>query len=117
MNILLVEKSHDGPVWTAFNFNSLNLELEHHKNLHDAILLCLENKELASEFSENKKFGPIFSVAHDKITQDFSFANYMLRGDCEFSDEEAEEYDPRYTNITIQPPFQVDIIIEVISYD
>jgi len=116
MNILLSAAGHDGPFWVAFNTDSLNLELEHHKNLLNAIKFCLKNKD-KKEFGAGKWFGSIFSVHDGEIFETNYFTEYMLRGDCEFSDPEADEYDPRYKDVTLKPPFHIDGVLILRTLD
>lgn len=117
MNILISASSHDGPFWVAFNLESLNLELEHHKNLHDAIQLCLINQGKKVFGEGNGHFGSIYSVIDGELFEDGFFTDYMLKGQCEFSDPDAEEYDPRYKDVTIKPPFQIDAVITLKTDD
>lgn len=117
MNILLSFSSEDGPTYLAFNTDSLNLELEHHKNILDAIDFSRE--ELKKELSQrvkNKSFGDSISVIWGEITNDCYIIESSLRGEAQFSDEECEEYDPRYTNITIEPPFHIDEVYIVRTF-
>jgi hypothetical protein len=50
------------------------------------------------------------------LYEEFYFAGYMLKGECEFADPEAEEYDPRYKDITIKPPFHIDTVILLTTF-
>lgn len=113
MNILLASSSHDGPSWVAFNLESLNLKLEHHKNLYDAIQSCLESSE--NDF-KNKDFGSIISTSGKDLYEDSYFIEYMLKAECEFSDSERQESTLGYTNISLKPPFHIDAVINLTTF-
>lgn len=112
MNILLAASSHDGPSWVAFKLESLNWQLEHHKNLYDAVLFCLNDKEKRG----NTEFGKIFSVCYGALYEDRLFAEYMLKAECEFADHDRPESKMGYTNITIKPPFRIDAVINLTTF-
>lgn len=113
MNILLAFSDSDSASWVAFNFESLDLELEHHKNLHDAINFCFDNPEL----TESIKFGNILSVCYGEIFESGYHIENLLRKDAQFGDPESEEYDPRYRNIALSTPFQVDGVVKVKTFE
>jgi hypothetical protein len=117
MKVLLASSGHDGPGYVAFDTDSLNLELEHHKNLYDAIQACLESQRSQGKNTRDSqgKFG-VFSASYGELYEEFYFAGYMLKGECEFADPEAEEYDPRYKDITIKPPFHIDTVILLTTF-
>ena len=119
MNILITISGHDGPSWVAFALESLDLELKHHKNLHDAIQLCL--KEPVEVWGENlkgtKQFGDVISVICGELYEERSFIKNMLQAQAEFEDPESEDYDPRYPNISLHPPFQIDAVIELTTFE
>lgn len=117
MNILLSISSHDGPSWVAFNTDSLNLGLPHHRDIFDAISFSLQ--ELQKELSErivSKKFGEEIEVMWGEITDVCYFFEEVIHGSGRFSDIESECYDIRYTDITIKPPFHIDEVITVKTY-
>lgn len=115
MNILLAFSSHDGPSWLAFNTDSLNLELEHHRNINDAINFSREQqkKEKYCERTLGKKFGEDIEVVWGEITATSYIIEDVLRGEAQFADEESDEYDARYKNITLNPPFLIDEVFKI----
>jgi len=113
MNVLLAFSSHDGPFTVAFNIDSLNLELKHHKNIFDAIQLCLEanksDKKISDEFC--KTFDNVV-VSYGELQDEDCFINNVIKAQAEFGDPDSDEYDSRYKDISIEPPFQLDAIID-----
>ncbi len=117
MNILLSFSSEDGPSYLAFNTDSLNLELPYHKFIWDAINFSREElkKELSNRVTR-QKIGGIIEVIWGEITEEYYLIESALRGEGEFSDEDCEEYDSRYQNITIQPPFHIDEVFTIRTF-
>ena len=116
MNILLSSSSHDGPYWIAFNLETLNLELEHHKNLYDAIIFCLSYQKKPIFGTVIKKWGNVLSVIDGELCDEEYFVENIIKGEAEFSDPDSEEYDFRYKNITINPPFQIDAVLTLKTF-
>lgn len=119
MNILITASNHRGPSWVAFTLESLDLELKHHKDLYDAIQSHF--KPPVEVWGENlkvsKKFGEVISLLHGELYEEKSFIINMLQAQAEFEDPDSEDYDPRYPNISLHPPFQIDAVIELITFE
>ena len=113
MNILLTRSSVDGPSFVAFNLESLKLNLEYHKNIYDVISFLIKNK---GDKKITKKFGKDIEIIHGELTDNFYFIENVLRGEAEFADEESEEYNPDYIDITIQPPFHIDEVFTLKTF-
>lgn len=115
MNILLACSSHDGPLWAAFSLESLNLELEYHKNIYDAINFARKERVIKnySDRTHIETFGNQLEVIWGEITDKGYFLDAVLNAGSYLSDENSEEYDPRYKRITIEPPFHIDEVFEV----
>lgn len=118
MNILLVISSPDGPSHVAFSLSSLNLELKHHKELYDAVQLCLEAQKAGGKTLGDfcKAFGDEIAVDYGMIIDVDCFVSNMILAEAEFGDEDHENYDSRYKNISIQPPFQLDAVIKLRTF-
>lgn len=117
MNILLAFSSHDGPSYLAFNADFLNLELPHHKNILDAINFSREQlKKDLSKRIIRQNFGESIEVVWGEITNNSYFIEDVLRGEAQFADEDSEEYNPGYINVTITPPFHIDEVFTVKTF-
>ena len=94
MNILLACSSKDGPNYLAFNLETLNLDLQHHKSIYDAAIFAIEDsKKEFSDREDYKKFGEFLGICSGEINNDCHFIENVLRGEAEFSDPESEDYD------------------------
>lgn len=114
MNILLAISSYiDGPDYVAFSTNSLNMELKHHKDILDAILFSREQLKKEHKDRVNQQFGEELSIIHGELISKSYFIESVLRGQAQFSDIDSEEYDPRYKNVTMEPPFHISIVLPV----
>lgn len=114
MNILIAGSTPDGPYWLAFNISNLNLELEHHKNLYDAIQLCLKTDKKV--FGEGSGTFGLIRVVDGELMDDDCFISNMISAEAEFGDEGHPGYDSRYKKIILEPPFQIDAIIKLRTF-
>lgn len=115
MNILIAGSTPDGPYWLAFNLESLNLELPYHKNLFDAIQVCLKTPKNKQLGEGNGTFGEI-TVSYGQLMDEDCFVESLVKAQAQFADEESVEYNPAYKDITIQPPFEIDAVIELRTF-
>ena len=109
MNVLFSFSCHDGAYYSAVNTDFFNLNLEHHKDINDAIHFSIEQlkKELKDRVVR-KKFGSMIEVIWGEIICEENFIEMVLMGMEPFCEEEV-----LYKDITIQPPFHIDVVLTV----
>lgn len=116
MNILLAISSSDGADYLAFELKSLNQDLPTHKVIYDAVVFAIdEDKKETKQKTKNKVFSKEhgLSVIWGEIFYDSYFIQDVLRAEAMYGDPETEEYDPRYRNLTLEPPFHIDVVLKV----
>lgn len=121
MNILLVISSPGGGLdYLAFELECLSFDLEKYTLINNAIVFAIEE--------ERKPFGErvdrkVFSkehglvVSYGEIWNEDDFIADVLRAEAIYGDPEAEEYDPRYRNLSLQPPFHIDAVLKVRTFE
>jgi hypothetical protein len=116
MNILLAISTPDGANYLAFELETLNQDLPTHKAIYDAIVFAMEEED--KPLTKRAAF-EVFSQEHGlivswgEILYDGYFLDDVLQATGMYSDPETEEYDPRYRNLTMDPPFHIDVVLKV----
>lgn len=119
MNILLAISTPDGADYLVFELETLNMDLKHHKSIYNAVVFALSDKK--KEYKKrkaNKVFSKNFglSVSYGEILCDGYFITDILRAEGPYSDSEAEEYDHRYRNLSLETPVQIDEVLKVKTF-